>query len=178
MGEQEIALKKPQSDAMAECDVQTAAYRHGKCIFGAKRRATQTSLASRDRHRTDIRSSEQRLEKWCEPFIPAVGKSRTEEIREGAPIGIKGFTSGGVEKGQPAVGIAAKIRHQSYILVEVVCDRGASAMQVDHTVAGRRRRGSPEGISREPLDLGSVVFRFVPWVHLTDWPGIGSGPRS
>ena len=47
------------------------------------------------------------------------------------------------EKRQPAVVVAAKIRHQPEIPVEVVGDGGASAMQVAHAVVGRR------GIARQ-----------------------------
>src|SRR5579864_1900432 len=92
------------------------------------------------------------------------GEARAEEVSVGAAVCIHRCSSSRVEKRQLGVVIAAKIRHESYRSLEVEGDGGASTIQVGHAVAGFRRRSAPEGISQEPFDFGSVVFRFASFV--------------
>src|SRR5580658_1570574 len=163
---------------MANIDVETRARHDGEGIVRTKRRASRRSGASRDSYRTRMCSSEEYLEEWSESFVPAKGDTRAEEVGVSAAVRVERCLRGRREKRHPAVVIAAKISHQSYVSVEVVCNRGTPAVQVAHAVFERGGRRAPERISEKPFDLGGVVSRLVPTVHRRnrtagESPGLG-----
>ena len=108
-----------------------------------------------------MRPTDQRLEERGDPFVLAIGKTRTEKVGVRSPVGIKCAAGAGTEKRYLTVVIAAKIGNQSHPTVKVECDGGTTAMEIAHAITLRGWHRSPEGISEEPFELGGNGLRVV-----------------
>src|ERR1700685_2446954 len=120
MGQQKISVKQAQSDMTTDLDVHASAQQGRERVVGTQGRARGSSGASGNRHRSRVRPSEKRFNKWSEFFIPPVGETRAERVGVSTPVRMHRYRSIRIEQSQPAVVIAPKVRHQADVPIEVV----------------------------------------------------------